>query len=67
MLPAEHHKVLVNIRKAEARSKRRKQAEEQQDDSDSEEETPKTKNERCVVNLLTHSAQTSYTFACFAV
>uniref|UniRef100_A0AAQ5ZQI4 Ribosomal RNA-processing protein 12-like conserved domain-containing protein n=1 Tax=Amphiprion ocellaris TaxID=80972 RepID=A0AAQ5ZQI4_AMPOC len=38
MLPAEHHKVLANIRKAEARSKRRKQAAEEQDDSDSEEE-----------------------------
>uniref|UniRef100_A0A673BP20 Ribosomal RNA processing 12 homolog n=1 Tax=Sphaeramia orbicularis TaxID=375764 RepID=A0A673BP20_9TELE len=45
MLPAEHHKVLVNIRKAEARTKRRKQAEEHQDDSDSEEETPKAKSE----------------------
>lgn len=46
MLPAEHHKVLVNIRKAEARSKRIKQAAEQRDDSDSEDEVPKTKNER---------------------
>lgn len=46
MLPAEHHKVLANIRKAEARTKRRKQASEQQDDSESEEETPKAKNER---------------------
>lgn len=46
MLPAEHHKVLANIRKAEARTKRRKQATEQQDDSDSEEEAPKTKTER---------------------
>uniref|UniRef100_A0AAQ5YAN6 Ribosomal RNA-processing protein 12-like conserved domain-containing protein n=1 Tax=Amphiprion ocellaris TaxID=80972 RepID=A0AAQ5YAN6_AMPOC len=45
MLPAEHHKVLANIRKAEARSKRRKQAAEEQDDSDSEEEAPKTKSE----------------------
>ncbi|XP_040905089.1 RRP12-like protein [Toxotes jaculatrix] len=45
MLPAEHHKVLVNIRKAEARNKRRKQAAEQQDDSESEEEAPKTKSE----------------------
>ncbi|KAI3363169.1 hypothetical protein L3Q82_011818 [Scortum barcoo] len=45
MLPAEHHKVLANIRKAEARTKRRKQAAEQQDDSESEEEAPKTKGE----------------------
>uniref|UniRef100_A0A665UXK5 Uncharacterized protein n=1 Tax=Echeneis naucrates TaxID=173247 RepID=A0A665UXK5_ECHNA len=45
MLPAEHHKVLTNIRKAEARTKRRKQATEQQDDSESEEEAPKTKSE----------------------
>ncbi|XP_071336805.1 RRP12-like protein [Trachinotus anak] len=45
MLPAEHHKVLVNIRKAEARTKRRKQAAEKQDDSESEEEEPKTKGE----------------------
>lgn len=46
MLPAEHHKVLANIRKAEARSKRRKQASEEQDDSESEEEEPKTKSQR---------------------
>lgn len=46
MLPAEHHKVLANIRKAEARTKRRKQASEQDDDSESEEEAPKAKNER---------------------
>ncbi|XP_049455822.1 RRP12-like protein [Epinephelus fuscoguttatus] len=45
MLPAEHHKVLANIRKAEARSKRRKQASEEQDDSESEEEEPKTKSQ----------------------
>ncbi|XP_058507007.1 RRP12-like protein isoform X2 [Solea solea] len=45
MLPAEHHKVLVNIRKIEARSKRRKQATEQPDDSESEEESPKAKTE----------------------
>ncbi|KAM6916699.1 RRP12-like protein [Xenentodon cancila] len=45
MLPAEHHRVLANIRKAEARSKRRKQAAEEQEDSDSEEEAPKTKSE----------------------
>lgn len=46
MLPAEHHKVLANIRKAEARTKRRKQAAEQQDDSESEEEAPKAKSKR---------------------
>lgn len=46
MLPAEHHKVLVNIRKAEARTKRRKQATEQQDDSESDDEAPQTKSER---------------------
>ncbi|XP_020565270.1 RRP12-like protein isoform X2 [Oryzias latipes] len=45
MLPEEHHKVLVNIRKAEARSKRRKQASEEQDDSADEEEGPKMKSE----------------------
>lgn len=45
MLPTEHHKVLANIRKAEARTKRRK-ATEQQDDSESEEEAPKAKGER---------------------
>uniref|UniRef100_A0A3B5Q9X7 Ribosomal RNA processing 12 homolog n=1 Tax=Xiphophorus maculatus TaxID=8083 RepID=A0A3B5Q9X7_XIPMA len=40
MLPAEHHKVLTNIRKAEARNKRRKQVAEEQDaSSESEEET----------------------------
>ncbi|KAK7930832.1 hypothetical protein WMY93_007227 [Mugilogobius chulae] len=46
MLPAEHHKVLANIRKAEARSKRKRQvAEQDDDDSDEEEETPKNKVE----------------------
>uniref|UniRef100_A0A3Q3K3T3 Uncharacterized protein n=1 Tax=Monopterus albus TaxID=43700 RepID=A0A3Q3K3T3_MONAL len=45
MLPAEHHKVLVNIRKAEARTKRRKQAAEQRDDSENDEEAPKLKSE----------------------
>lgn len=46
MLPAEHHKVLTNIRKAEARSKRRKQvSEEQEGTSESEEETPKAKSQ----------------------
>lgn len=47
MLPAEHHKVLTNIRKAEARNKRRKQVAEEQDaSSESEEETSKGKSER---------------------
>uniref|UniRef100_A0A3Q3GXS2 Ribosomal RNA processing 12 homolog n=1 Tax=Kryptolebias marmoratus TaxID=37003 RepID=A0A3Q3GXS2_KRYMA len=45
MLPTEHHKVLANIRKAEARNKRRKQAAEEHDNSESEEEAPKTKSE----------------------
>uniref|UniRef100_A0A8C7QT14 Ribosomal RNA processing 12 homolog n=1 Tax=Oncorhynchus mykiss TaxID=8022 RepID=A0A8C7QT14_ONCMY len=34
-LPVEHHKVLVNIRKAEARTKRSRLADEDHDDSDS--------------------------------
>lgn len=48
MLPAEHHKVLANIRKAEARTKRRKLAADQQDDSESEEEeeAPKAQSQR---------------------
>ncbi|XP_062257338.1 RRP12-like protein [Platichthys flesus] len=45
MLPAEHHKVLINIRKADSRTKRRKQASEEQDDSESEEEGPATRSE----------------------
>uniref|UniRef100_A0A1A7YHG6 Ribosomal RNA processing 12 homolog n=1 Tax=Iconisemion striatum TaxID=60296 RepID=A0A1A7YHG6_9TELE len=45
MLPAEHHKVLSNIRKAEARNKRRKQAAEEHGESESEEEAPKAKSE----------------------
>ncbi|XP_038152332.1 RRP12-like protein [Cyprinodon tularosa] len=45
MLPSEHHKVLTNIRKAEARNKRRKQAAEEQENSESEEEAPKAKSE----------------------
>lgn len=56
MLPAEHHKVLANIRKAEARSKRRKLAAEQQDDSESEVEAPKAKSQRqitCPTHILT--------------
>lgn len=46
MLPPEHHKVLSNIRKAEARSKRRKLAAEEQDESDSNSEVPKAKSQR---------------------
>ncbi|KAL6487209.1 hypothetical protein MHYP_G00038350 [Metynnis hypsauchen] len=45
MLPAEHHKVLANIRKAEARSKRRKLLSKDEEESDSEEDTPKAKTE----------------------
>ncbi|XP_037534826.1 RRP12-like protein [Nematolebias whitei] len=45
MLPTEHHKVLANIRKAEARTKRHKQAAEEHNDSESEEEAPKTKSD----------------------
>ncbi|CAL9687917.1 unnamed protein product [Knipowitschia caucasica] len=45
MLPAEHHKVLANIRKAEARSKRKKQVSEEQDDSDEEEDVSKNKGQ----------------------
>ncbi|XP_056290928.1 RRP12-like protein isoform X2 [Pseudoliparis swirei] len=45
MLPAEHHKVLANIRKADARTKRKKQAKEQQDDSNSEKDNPKAKSQ----------------------
>lgn len=46
MLPPEHHKVLANIRKAEARSKRRKLVSEEQDESESEAEVPKAKSQR---------------------
>lgn len=46
MLPPEHHKVLANIRKAEARSKRKKQASEEQEESESEAEVPKAKSQR---------------------
>lgn len=46
MLPAEHHKVLINIRKVEARSKRRKLINKADDEySESEEDIPKTKTE----------------------
>lgn len=46
MLPPEHHKVLSNIRKAEARSKRKKLASEEQEESESEAEAPKAKSQR---------------------
>lgn len=46
MLPTDHHKVLANIRKVEARSKRRKQlVKTEEDESDSEEEMSKPKRE----------------------
>ncbi|XP_070696619.1 RRP12-like protein [Pempheris klunzingeri] len=54
MLPAEHHKVLANIRKAEARTKRRKQAAEQQDDSETEAEAPKA-NGQSIEDILADS------------
>ncbi|KAJ8418157.1 hypothetical protein AAFF_G00138660 [Aldrovandia affinis] len=44
MLPEEHHKVLSNIRKAEARTKRQKLI-QKDEGSDSEEDTPKPKGE----------------------
>uniref|UniRef100_A0A8C2FKD9 Ribosomal RNA processing 12 homolog n=1 Tax=Cyprinus carpio TaxID=7962 RepID=A0A8C2FKD9_CYPCA len=46
MLPADQHKVLVNIRKTEARNKRRKLVSKTEEDgSDTEDETPKVKGE----------------------
>ncbi|CAJ1067594.1 RRP12-like protein [Xyrichtys novacula] len=54
MLPAEHHKVLANIRKAEARTKRRKQAAEKHEDSESEEETPKASS-KSIEEILAES------------
>lgn len=53
MLPPEHHKVLSNIRKAEARSKRRKLASEEQEESESEAEAPKAKSQRSSTVLAT--------------
>uniref|UniRef100_A0A674BU55 Ribosomal RNA processing 12 homolog n=1 Tax=Salmo trutta TaxID=8032 RepID=A0A674BU55_SALTR len=44
-LPVEHHKVLVNIRKAEARTKRSRMADEDHDDSDSGDDKPKARGE----------------------
>lgn len=46
MLPPEHHKVLANICKAEARSKRKKLVSEEQDQSESEAKVPKAKSQR---------------------
>uniref|UniRef100_A0A3B3T8K8 Ribosomal RNA processing 12 homolog n=1 Tax=Paramormyrops kingsleyae TaxID=1676925 RepID=A0A3B3T8K8_9TELE len=46
MLPVEHHKVLANIRKAEARVKRRRLLQKAEEEgSDSEEDTPRAKGE----------------------
>ncbi|XP_052468820.1 RRP12-like protein isoform X1 [Carassius gibelio] len=46
MLPADQHKVIVNIRKTEARNKRRKLVSKTEEDgSDTEDETPKVKGE----------------------
>ncbi|KAJ8361402.1 hypothetical protein SKAU_G00179270 [Synaphobranchus kaupii] len=46
MLPEEHHKVLTNIRKAEARTKRHKLLQKAEDEgSESEEDSPKAKGE----------------------
>ncbi|KAI4877623.1 hypothetical protein NFI96_022980, partial [Prochilodus magdalenae] len=45
MLPAEYQKVLANIRKAEARTKRRKLLDKEEADSDSDEDTPKAKTD----------------------
>uniref|UniRef100_A0A673H581 Uncharacterized protein n=1 Tax=Sinocyclocheilus rhinocerous TaxID=307959 RepID=A0A673H581_9TELE len=47
MLPADQHKILVNIRKTEARNKRRKLViKTEEDGSDTEDEKPKVKEER---------------------
>ncbi|XP_030626814.1 RRP12-like protein isoform X2 [Chanos chanos] len=47
MLPPEHHKVLANIRKVEARTKRRKEVKknEEEEGSESEDDVPKAKTE----------------------
>ncbi|KPP75792.1 hypothetical protein Z043_104935 [Scleropages formosus] len=48
MLPEEHHKVLANIRKVEARSKRRKLLQKTEESSD--DDIPKVKGERYSTN-----------------
>ncbi|KAG7270065.1 hypothetical protein CRUP_012066 [Coryphaenoides rupestris] len=53
MLPAEHHRVLGNIRKSEARTKRRKEAAAEQEDSDSEAEAPKPASARSEFTVKT--------------
>uniref|UniRef100_A0AAY4CBG0 RRP12-like protein n=1 Tax=Denticeps clupeoides TaxID=299321 RepID=A0AAY4CBG0_9TELE len=46
MLPPEHHKVLANIRKVEARTKRRKQLQQAEEEgSESEDDAPKAKGD----------------------
>ncbi|KAM9808735.1 RRP12-like protein [Syngnathus typhle] len=54
MLPLGYCKVLVNIRKTEARNKRKKHAATQQEDSDSEEEAPKA-NSNSIEDILAGS------------
>ncbi|XP_066534944.1 RRP12-like protein [Hoplias malabaricus] len=44
-LPAEHHKVLANIRKVEARTKRRKLLSKDEEESDSDVDAPKAKTD----------------------
>ncbi|XP_063048253.1 RRP12-like protein [Engraulis encrasicolus] len=45
MLPEEHHKVLANIRKVEARSKRKKAVQDEEEESDSDADAPKPKGD----------------------
>lgn len=53
MLPAEFHKVLANIRKVEARTKKHKLLNKAEEEgSDSEEDTPKAKTDRCSSFLM---------------
>lgn len=76
MLPQEHHKVISNIRKAEARSKRRKLASEEQEESESEAEAPKAKSQRSstvlgIEPLFAHTFTTVFfhakLFVCFSI
>lgn len=76
MLPPEHHKVLSNIRKAEARSKRRKLTSEEQEESESEAEAPKAKGQRsstvpAVGPLFAHTLSSVFfhakLFVCFSI